>query len=355
MAKKEEERRVLTAEERARIYIARLPASVQGSNGRKSLMRAVYAAVVGFELTEEQALPIIREYNTTAEPRWSERDLVAKVKYAATHSGSNGQRGRLLNDSRYAHTPGKPPPQSPQNAPVPASTGRPRYAFRAPREAASRAHERVSGLRMPSLSEQAQIARLRHLCPYVPVLAANLDILRVGVNRGLPAFFLIGERTLQARRMDGQEWSVPGRKPFKVDTIGKVGDAGIWWNFGPKTRRVIVTEGLVSSLEILECFMRAEDEAGLPIPADVGFLAVYQAGAKLTEDEAASFRGKRVLVLADRGAAGFESAKDHRQAMREKGVRDVRAFQFTGPAEDLGGFLRESPACPPDLLRFILP
>jgi hypothetical protein len=41
--------------------------------------------------------------------------------------------------------------------------------------------------------------------------------------------------------------------------------------------------------------------------------------------------------------------------MREKGVRDVRAFQFTGPAEDLGGFLRESPACPPDLLRFILP
>lgn len=105
--------------ERARAYIAKMEPAVSGSAGHDKTFKAACAMVLGFGLSQDDALSLMREYNATCQPPWSERELVHKVKQADQQSG---ERGYLRNASpeNYHHvekvTPNyrEQPPQEPE-------------------------------------------------------------------------------------------------------------------------------------------------------------------------------------------------------------------------------------------------
>ena len=80
--------------DRARKYIAKLPAAISGQSGHKATFHAACVLVCGFELAESDALDVMREYNQRCVPAWSDRELVHKVKSAFSQPG---QRGYLRN------------------------------------------------------------------------------------------------------------------------------------------------------------------------------------------------------------------------------------------------------------------
>jgi hypothetical protein len=82
---------VLSNLERARAYLAQIPAAVSGAGGHKTTFRAACLLVKGFALEEAEALQLLIDvYNPRCDPPWEEKDLVHKVKDAAKAKGDVG-------------------------------------------------------------------------------------------------------------------------------------------------------------------------------------------------------------------------------------------------------------------------
>jgi hypothetical protein len=87
------------AQRLARAYLAKLAPAVEGQGGDKQTFKAACYLVIDFGLTPEQALPLLMEWNGThCKPRWTEADLVHKLREADKRPG---ERGRLL--KRHGH------------------------------------------------------------------------------------------------------------------------------------------------------------------------------------------------------------------------------------------------------------
>lgn len=93
---------------RARVYVAQMPGAVSGQHGHDATFEVACRLVLDFDLTIEQALPVIREYNQRCSPPWSEAELEHKLQSAAERAATQNQaRGRLRDrvdagDDRYA-------------------------------------------------------------------------------------------------------------------------------------------------------------------------------------------------------------------------------------------------------------
>ena len=79
--------------ERARRYLAQLPPGIDGHHGSKPTFRAACVLVRGFDLTTEEAIPLLREFSERCQPPWSEQELQHKLRSADNWTG---QRGHLL-------------------------------------------------------------------------------------------------------------------------------------------------------------------------------------------------------------------------------------------------------------------
>lgn len=82
--------------ERARRYVAKLPAAVSGSGGHNQTFRVACVLVIGFDLTTDDAYSLMVEYNHRCQPQWSERELQHKIQSA---NKQGGERGFLRNAS----------------------------------------------------------------------------------------------------------------------------------------------------------------------------------------------------------------------------------------------------------------
>lgn len=76
--------------DRARKYVMKLPLAVSGSSGHNATFKAACACVLGFELSEGEAMSVMAEYNTGCQPQWSESELLHKVRQAAKQTGDRG-------------------------------------------------------------------------------------------------------------------------------------------------------------------------------------------------------------------------------------------------------------------------
>lgn len=76
--------------ERARKYLAKLPAAISGSGGHNATFHAACVLVLGFELGESDALSLLSEYNQRCDPPWSERELEHKIRSAVKQPGERG-------------------------------------------------------------------------------------------------------------------------------------------------------------------------------------------------------------------------------------------------------------------------
>ncbi len=70
------------AVERARQYTAAIPPAIAGEHGDVHTFRVCCRVVRGFGLTDDDALSVLREWNSRCVPPWSERDLLDKVSRA---------------------------------------------------------------------------------------------------------------------------------------------------------------------------------------------------------------------------------------------------------------------------------
>lgn len=76
--------------ERARSYLAKLPPAISGQDGHGRTFHAACVLCLGFSLDESDAMALMRDYNATCEPPWSERELLHKVTCALKQPGERG-------------------------------------------------------------------------------------------------------------------------------------------------------------------------------------------------------------------------------------------------------------------------
>ena len=81
--------------ERARKYIGKCPSAISGQRGHDATFYVACVLVNGFALDEPDALALLREWNQSCLPPWSEQELVHKITSAATAQHKE-PRGYLL-------------------------------------------------------------------------------------------------------------------------------------------------------------------------------------------------------------------------------------------------------------------
>jgi hypothetical protein len=70
------------ATERARQYIAAVPPAVSGQHGDVHTFRICCRVVRGFALDDDEALAVLRDWNSRCEPPWSDHELIDKFSRA---------------------------------------------------------------------------------------------------------------------------------------------------------------------------------------------------------------------------------------------------------------------------------
>ena len=68
--------------ERARRYLAALPPAIAGGHGDLHTFRVCCRLVRGFALDDDEALALLRDWNTRCLPPWTDRELEQKIASA---------------------------------------------------------------------------------------------------------------------------------------------------------------------------------------------------------------------------------------------------------------------------------
>jgi hypothetical protein len=106
----QEPRRTETSDvmRRARAYVKKIPAAVQGCNGSGQLMAALRQIYDRFELDPDEFKQIAAEYSDTCRPPWSERELA----HAIENIRKEASKQLWLSDQHRQHNgvPHSPPP-----------------------------------------------------------------------------------------------------------------------------------------------------------------------------------------------------------------------------------------------------
>lgn len=76
------ERSAMPAIDRARRYVEKMPPAISGSGGHAATWRVARVLVADYELSDEEALVVMREYSTRCQPPWLEKELRHKVQSA---------------------------------------------------------------------------------------------------------------------------------------------------------------------------------------------------------------------------------------------------------------------------------
>lgn len=104
--------------ERARKYLSKIPAAVSGNRGHDQTFHAACVLTLGFGLSDQEALPVLAEWNAGCRPPWSERELTRKLAEAGKQSGercylrnAKQERWGTINVPSYASPPGKHEPR----------------------------------------------------------------------------------------------------------------------------------------------------------------------------------------------------------------------------------------------------
>lgn len=100
--------------ERIGRYLCKVPPAISGQQGHNQTFSITCALMHGFNLTEDETLYWLQQYNVTCKPPWSESELLHKVRQAAKEEPRK-PRGWLLGDGpipkHFTMPATKPPPQ----------------------------------------------------------------------------------------------------------------------------------------------------------------------------------------------------------------------------------------------------
>ncbi len=96
--------------EQAARYVAQMPPAISGSGGRKATFAVSVVLMWRLDLSEEEAWPILLNYNKRCEPEWSEKELRDMMARAAKLTRFPYPRGHLrgISQSPQPAKPAKP-------------------------------------------------------------------------------------------------------------------------------------------------------------------------------------------------------------------------------------------------------
>jgi hypothetical protein len=90
---------MITLLERARRYVAVMPAAMSGSGGHNATFAAACALIKGFGLSVDEARPILQEFNGRCSPTWSDAEIEHKLR-SAESAPDPEPRGYLIGDRK---------------------------------------------------------------------------------------------------------------------------------------------------------------------------------------------------------------------------------------------------------------
>ena len=76
--------------DQARWYLQQIPGAVAGDHGHDRTFRAACVLVLGFGLSIDEAMPLLREWNLTCQPAWTDAELLHKIEGADARPGGRG-------------------------------------------------------------------------------------------------------------------------------------------------------------------------------------------------------------------------------------------------------------------------
>ena len=123
---------------RAQAYVATMPIAVAGQHGHTATFKVAVSLVIGFGLSEDEALPLLEEYSDRCQPPWSRKELEHKLQ-SAEKVQTTKPRGYLRDARREPEPDEPPPPRAPRRG----------AARRSPPTAPSRPPGGLPGARLP--------------------------------------------------------------------------------------------------------------------------------------------------------------------------------------------------------------
>ena len=85
----------MTPHQRAALWLSKVPPAVSGQSGHSATYTAAVGLVHGFQLSEADSLALLSSWNQSCQPPWTDRELIHKIREAASKSHSK-PAGHLL-------------------------------------------------------------------------------------------------------------------------------------------------------------------------------------------------------------------------------------------------------------------
>lgn len=298
--------------DRARAYIARMPVSVEGQGGSNAAFAVALALVKGFNLGEQEAFPLMMEWNAGCLPPWRESDIRHKLREAAK---SDKPAGFLLGESDT--------PTRERLAPD----------FESDAEKKARQRKAWPAFKPLTHDEISRIAALRHMLPDAVDLAHRWGFVKSAQFEGHHCFIIHEGTFAQARRMDGGKLDT-SRGPSKTKNL--TGSTGffIGQRWLGDTEHVLLVEGVIGLLEALAAFALVNMKERWSV------LAATSAVSRFARDPAllARLAGRHVRIVPDAGGAGLDAAASWLADLEAAGAI-VDAMPLPDGCKDLGDII----------------
>jgi hypothetical protein len=95
----------MTTFEQAQKYLSAIPPSISGQQGHSQALNACRALVIGFNLSDNEAMPLLQDWNRTCQPPWSQKELEHKLREAANKPFDKPRGYLLTHRSMHAGRP----------------------------------------------------------------------------------------------------------------------------------------------------------------------------------------------------------------------------------------------------------
>ena len=300
--------------ERARAYLNKIPLAISGQQGSTATFNAVTAAAIGFNLSDADALDVLRVWNATCQPPWSERELRQKITRA--RRDCRRQSGYLV-DQATMH------PIAVDNE--------------SENDRKSRKRQGWPQFKPLTLAGLETVARLRKLPLSAVKLAAHAGFLSGAKVDGHPCFILHEGTFAQARRLDSVPFPLADGSQVKAKNLPGAQGAfiGTRW-LGKQSVKVLLIEGCIGLLEALAAHELTDPAKGWSILAATSASARFNRAPELL----AALSGRFVRIVPDADTAGLDAAASWLADLEKAGCH-AEAHPLPSGIKDLGPLIAD--------------
>lgn len=329
---------------RASAYLAGMPVSISGQRGDAAAFRAAVALVRGFELSEQEALPLLSLWNKDCVPPWQEKDLRYKLSCAAKSNqvpagcllkAERPWRGQKAHGAKPANRtcrPDRPSKtcSSSQSTAEPQSTQTPTTLTEDPTLLRKKWPEFLP----LTHADICTVAELRGIYPDAVDLAHRHGFLRVAQVQGQRCLIITEGTFAQARRLDGQPLVKTDGTRIKARNLTGAQGAFIGQRWLTGTTHVLLVEGAIGLIEGLAAMLLVDTAHAWSILAATSASSRFARDAALLE----RLRGKEVHIIPDADETGMDAGSSWLADLQAAGVH-ASAHLLPKLCKDLGDVL----------------